>query len=266
MRASDTAARVGGEEFALILPGSDAETAFAVAERARENVAEIAVHGFELTCSAGIAAYPADAEDPAALSQLADSALYWAKRAGKRRTRRFDPEHSPATWTDRQRAEIVALLERERPIACVFQPVVSLATGRVVGYEALARFPGRACARRTSGSPRRTAAASGPSSRQRRFAPRWSRSDARSTPTSRSTSAPRRSRPSPSTDPARQPRGARGRDHRARVRPRRRLAAGGVADLRERGALIAIDDAGAGHAGLKQLMRVRPDIVKLDRR
>ena len=38
-----------------------------------------------------------------------------------------------------------------------------------------------------------------------------------------------------------------------------------VADLRERGALIAIDDAGAGHAGLKQLMRVRPDIVKLDR-
>jgi EAL domain-containing protein (putative c-di-GMP-specific phosphodiesterase class I) len=37
-----------------------------------------------------------------------------------------------------------------------------------------------------------------------------------------------------------------------------------VADLRQRGARIAIDDAGAGHAGLKQLMRVRPDIVKLD--
>ena len=41
--------------------------------------------------------------------------------------------------------------------------------------------------------------------------------------------------------------------------------AAAVAALRERGAMIAIDDAGAGHAGLQQLMRVRPDIVKLDR-
>jgi GAF domain-containing protein len=41
--------------------------------------------------------------------------------------------------------------------------------------------------------------------------------------------------------------------------------ASAIVDLRERGAMIAIDDAGAGHAGLKQLMRVRPDIVKLDR-
>ena len=142
VRANDTAARVGGEQFSLILPGSDAEMAFAVAERARENVAEIAVHGFNLTCSAGLAAFPADAEDPGALSQLADGALFWAKRDGKRRTRRFDPGHSPATWSDRQRAEIAALLGREKPIACVFQPVVSLASGRVVGYEALARFPG----------------------------------------------------------------------------------------------------------------------------
>ena len=38
-----------------------------------------------------------------------------------------------------------------------------------------------------------------------------------------------------------------------------------VAALRERGAMIAIDDAGAGHAGVQQLMAVRPDIVKLDR-
>jgi EAL domain-containing protein (putative c-di-GMP-specific phosphodiesterase class I) len=41
--------------------------------------------------------------------------------------------------------------------------------------------------------------------------------------------------------------------------------AAAIADLRERGAMVAIDDAGAGHAGLKQLMRVQPDIVKIDR-
>ena len=92
IRSNDTAARVGGEEFALVLPGSDGEAAFAVAERARANVAAIAVRGFELSCSAGIAAFPADADDPSALCQLADSALYWAKQGGKRRTRRFDPD------------------------------------------------------------------------------------------------------------------------------------------------------------------------------
>ena len=142
IRSNDTAARIGGEEFGLVLPGSDGEAAFVVAERARANVAAIAVRGFELSCSAGIAAFPADAEDPSVLCQLADSALYWAKRGGKRRTRRFDPDHSPATWSQRQRAEIESLLAQERPIHPVFQPVVSLANGRVVGYEALARFPG----------------------------------------------------------------------------------------------------------------------------
>ncbi|MFL5885538.1 MAG: EAL domain-containing protein, partial [Thermoleophilaceae bacterium] len=39
----------------------------------------------------------------------------------------------------------------------------------------------------------------------------------------------------------------------------------GLADLRRRGARIAVDDAGAGYAGLKQVMRVQPDLIKLDR-
>ena len=39
----------------------------------------------------------------------------------------------------------------------------------------------------------------------------------------------------------------------------------GLAELRGRGARIAIDDAGAGYAGLQQVMRVQPDIIKLDR-
>ena len=47
--------------------------------------------------------------------------------------------------------------------------------------------------------------------------------------------------------------------------PRDETLARSVAELRDRGALIAIDDAGAGYSGLKQMMRVKPDIVKLDR-
>ena len=96
VRATDTAARVGGEEFALILPGTDGEVAYRIAERAREAVAEVSVRDLALSCSAGVATYPADAEDASSLCKLADGALYWAKRQGKQRTRRFDPEHVDA--------------------------------------------------------------------------------------------------------------------------------------------------------------------------
>jgi len=79
-----TAARVGGEEFALIIPDRDAEGAYEVAERARDAVSTVPVRGIELSCSAGVAAYPDDAEDAANLCQLAEGALHWAKRRGKR--------------------------------------------------------------------------------------------------------------------------------------------------------------------------------------
>ena len=115
VRDVDTAARVGGEKFALILPGVGPEAAYAVAERARAAIAEIAVGGEDLNCSAGVAAYPLDAGDPQTLVQVSDSALYWAKRGGRRRTRRYDPGHSPGEWSDRQRAEIEELLSLRRP-------------------------------------------------------------------------------------------------------------------------------------------------------
>ena len=95
--------------------------------------------GLGLSCSAGIATYPADAEDASSLCKLADGALYWAKRQGKQRTRRFDPEHV-ASASDQQAAEIAALIAEPDGIKPVFQPVVDLASGHLVGYEALARF------------------------------------------------------------------------------------------------------------------------------
>ena len=195
IRSNDTAARIGGEEFALVLPGSDGEAAFVVAERARANVAAIAVRGFELSCSAGIAAFPADAEDASVLCQLADSALYWAKRGGKRRTRRFDPDHSPATWSQRQRAEIESLLAQER--ADPPRSSSRLSRSPTVASSAMRHWPAsraRAGAPRTSGSRRRTAADSARSSRRRRSARHSSRSGVPSMPTSRSTSARPRSR------------------------------------------------------------------------
>jgi diguanylate cyclase (GGDEF)-like protein len=265
IRANDTAARVGGEEFALVLPGTDAETAFAVAERARHNIAAIGVRGLELSCSAGIAAFPADADDPSALCQLADSALYWAKRGGKRRTRRFDPDHSPATWSGRQRAEIEALLAQAQPIHPVFQPVVSLANGRIVGYEALARFPGSSrrapdvwvaqahgCGLGPELEAAAISAALEPIGR-----PFDTHLAINVSPSALSTPIVQRTL-SGSLE------GIVVEITEHEFVPDDDSIQEAVADLRERGARIAIDDAGAGHAGLKQLMRVRPDIVKLD--
>ena len=84
LRAEEEAFRVGGEEFALVVRG-DAVAAAAVAERVRETV-----HGHRRgprlpTLSAGIAAFPVDAESKEQLLDRADSALYTAKRAGKNR-------------------------------------------------------------------------------------------------------------------------------------------------------------------------------------
>lgn len=89
-RAEDIACRYGGEEFALILPGAELETAAARIETLRRETAQLAVelHGRPLgtvTMSAGVAAYPRDGASGAAVMARADEALYQAKRDGRDR-------------------------------------------------------------------------------------------------------------------------------------------------------------------------------------
>ncbi len=267
VRTHDVAARTGGGEFALILPGADSDTAFAVAERARAAIAEVPViAGLELSSSAGVAAYPDDAEDPPTLIQLTESALFWAKRGGKGRTRQFDAEHAPATWTDHQRTEVEQLLSLFRPITPVFQPVVSLGTGRVVGYEALARFPGDTG--RTPDVWFAQAHGVGLGAELEAAAIRAAlEAPGRPLDVHLAINVSPSALASPTVQDA-----LRGSLEGIVIEitehefvPDDGSLSRAVADLRARGARIAIDDAGAGHAGLRQLMRVRPDIVKLDR-
>src|SRR3954452_10781648 len=265
VRATDMVGRLGGEEFVLILPGVDVEAAEDCAERARAALAELTVRGRPLAASAGVAASPADGVDASELLENGDAALYWAKRTGRARTVRYVPGR--VVPEAQQRAEIAALLERgTSALRTVFQPVVELATGRPAGYEALTRFqsePSRgpdewfaqahrvglgaeleALALRAAlavpGRPEGTFLAINVSPRALLSAPVQ----------------------------AALPHDLTGivvelTEH--EVFGSEGELEAGLAALRARGARVALDDAGAGYAGLQQIIRIAPDILKLDR-
>ncbi|MCK9250056.1 MAG: diguanylate cyclase [Solirubrobacteraceae bacterium] len=91
LRDGDTAARFGGEEFAVLVPHGDPAGAHALAERLRSGVAEIRVpvegHGdLAVTTSIGLATVRGPSADASDLVRRADEALYAAKRAGRNRT------------------------------------------------------------------------------------------------------------------------------------------------------------------------------------
>ena len=92
-RRIDVAARVGGEEFALVLPETDQHEAFIVAERLRSRFRdEFAGQPVPLTLSLGVATYPSHGTSADALLRAADEALYAAKALGRDRTVLYSAE------------------------------------------------------------------------------------------------------------------------------------------------------------------------------
>jgi diguanylate cyclase (GGDEF)-like protein len=265
MRGLGVVARVGGDEFGLVLPDADGQRASALAEAARSAV-ELSgrVHG-GLRCSAGIACYPGDAKSAAALLELAAGALRWAKDSGRGRTRRYDPEHVFVV-TEEQREDFAALIARPDAVRPVFQPIVSLASGEPVGYEALARFDGK------PGLPPSWWFAQ---------AHRFGLGAALEAQAVRAALAADDRPPgtflsinlSPSALAHADARECLPRDLRGLVveitEEERVFDVEGLQrnldPLRARGARIAVDDAGEGYAGLQQVMSMRADIIKLDR-
>jgi diguanylate cyclase (GGDEF)-like protein len=86
VREHDTVGRIGGEEFALLLPGADVDESHEIAERARALIATIKLPHGDLSCSAGVSATIGSVAGESDLFAAADRALYEAKRQGRGRT------------------------------------------------------------------------------------------------------------------------------------------------------------------------------------
>jgi diguanylate cyclase (GGDEF)-like protein len=85
LRQTDAAFRIGGDEFALLLPETDEAEVRAVIDRIAASLTDGADPRFEqLQASFGVAVYPRDGDDPETLFRAADEAMYAAKRSGQR--------------------------------------------------------------------------------------------------------------------------------------------------------------------------------------
>ena len=265
LRATDVLARVGGDEFAMLLPGMTGELATSVVHRTRSEVGTVA-GGVDLSWCAGIASYPIDAQDAETLLECADAALYCAKSSSDASVCVYDPDDADASRSAEERSVIETLLEYDDAVVPVFQPLISLTTGRIAGYEALARFPHPPARRPDEWFALARAYGLGPALEA--YAARAA------------LSAP--DRPAGTFLSFNLSASALSSDAVLEALPHdlsdivieitdntldsdQELLAAQLGPLRARGARIAVDDAGAGYAALQHVMRVRPDIIKLDR-
>jgi diguanylate cyclase (GGDEF)-like protein len=141
LRKVDRPFRIGGDEFALLLPHTDAEAAHIVARRLlvsalQPNVRDPKVK--PLSFSAGISSLPSPATSRTELYAQADTALHGAKRAGRTEVLVFHPGTEIGATAAGASAAIAEVIEQNllRP---VFQPIVDLGSGGTLGYEGLIR-------------------------------------------------------------------------------------------------------------------------------
>jgi len=144
VRDTDTVARLGGDEFAIVLAGADApELVATLAARIIKVVsAPYELDGNQVTIgtSIGIAIAPQDGEDPDQLLKNADLALYLAKADGRGRFRFFEPAMNVKMQTRRALELDLRKALADGAFEVFYQPLVTLGTRAVGGFEALLRW------------------------------------------------------------------------------------------------------------------------------
>ncbi|WP_380169531.1 EAL domain-containing protein [Jannaschia sp. R86511] len=265
-RAGDLVARLGGDEFGVLMPDATAATAHAVLQRMSDAMAAPLLLcgrrvGSSLSGGSSVARGQVSLE---ALLHEADLAMYRAKADGRGRVRAFDADvfrADPRTAV----AEVEHLLADPDGLRTVLQPICRLTTGMLVGHESLTRFPGRE--HREVGEWFGLARDSG----------RGPALEARAIARARASHDPDAGtyltlNASPAVLSSPEVLQALAGDLTGlvvEVTEDSRLDLSQLSrqlDLfRARGARVAMDDTGAGYDGLRRLVRLRPEIVKLDR-
>lgn len=144
LRAQDTVARVGGDEFVVLLPDTDRTSAERVADtllkQIREPVALDAIKVYHPMASVGVALYPNDGEQSDLLLRNADMAMYGAKSAGRNRRTFYTTQMAQST--DRIFAIQTDLAEAivNAQLRVFYQPKCRLQDGSLCGAEALVRW------------------------------------------------------------------------------------------------------------------------------
>jgi diguanylate cyclase (GGDEF)-like protein len=279
LRPTDRAYRIGGDEFAVLLPGGDVDSA----EMTANHILAAALSGNHgaggvLSLTIGVTAFPELSSGRRQMIIQADAALYSGKRHGRTTVERFDPGRHGIAHDTRTLDELAAAIEQVvvgdllRP---VYQPIFSLETGQVIGFEGLVRlsaevefadpsslFIAAEATRRTVELDVVSATTVLAGARGMRpgdylainLSPRTLESDAFS-PLEVVALARRYGVP-PSQLVVEL-------TEREAVEDLGRLQAA-VAALRRHGVRIAIDDVGAGNAGLRLMSSVEFDIMKID--
>ena len=241
-------ARYGGEEFAVLIPHATPALAVPLLEMLRSSVVD------GLTCSIGAAEWRHD-QLPQHATERADQALFEAKRAGRNRIAIRDGDDDGLRVLSPAHAKLV-----QQDITSVFQPIVAVQSGAIIGYEALSRFtdvtPLQAFAwARKNGSTAVLETAAIKSALGAHNQPGWLALNV-----SLSTLL------EPDIEKA-LPQDLTGivfeiteyEGHEDNPAINRQLAI-----LRGRGARFAIDDFGVGFSNLRQLLWLDPEIIKLD--
>jgi diguanylate cyclase (GGDEF)-like protein/PAS domain S-box-containing protein len=144
VRAEDTIARMGGDEFIFILRGlKSAEDAIKPAQKILEAIRppfHVGGHELHVTASIGISLHPADGPGADQLLKCADMALYRAKERGRDRIQLYNPALNVRVFEQMVLEKRLRRAIEQRQFVLVYQPQVGLDSGVVVGFEALLRW------------------------------------------------------------------------------------------------------------------------------